>query len=37
MKKTMLILAVMFSFVLISYTGTSTTATNTTYNHGSGY
>lgn len=37
MKKTMLIFAVMCSFALISFTGTSTTTTNTTYNHGSGY
>lgn len=37
MKKIMLILTVMCSFALISFTGTSTTTTYTTYNHGSGY
>lgn len=37
MKKTMLILAVMCSFALITFTGTSAPTNHTTYNHGSGY
>lgn len=37
MKKTMLILAVMCSFAFITFSGTSTSTTYTTNNHGSGY